>query len=401
MFPMRNFLRLAAIVGTLPNTIANGQTADATPFFADLNFIVTQVNANAAPLANTALLNATNSFTQPQGGVSAQSVSQFVIAGDIITGGYQTLTSTLGTNALTARSTQIIPSSAQAGQAVFLIPSQTNTGAVSLNRDNLGSFAVLSMGSWLRVGELQAGVPARLFLDGSNYHLIGPSSRAPNIYATTAVHTPLVMADAGQNLGFGADGSTAIWQIDRNSTLGFSPLTDNVRPMGDITHRSSGVFTTAIDSFGSALTLTRGQLLFPAVQNPSANANTLDDYSEGAWVPSVGGSATYTTQLGLYVKTGKQVSIQGALVINAIGSGSTTLISGLPFAINSTIDGVAVFTSQTNCATNIVSLTGKIPTGQPTSIQCFSRTAASASEANNAIFQNATTVEFSATYFTA
>jgi hypothetical protein len=37
------------IIGTLPNTISNGQTVDANPVMADFNFIVNQVNANANP----------------------------------------------------------------------------------------------------------------------------------------------------------------------------------------------------------------------------------------------------------------------------------------------------------------------------------------------------------------
>ncbi|AOI70839.1 tail fiber domain-containing protein [Burkholderia ubonensis] len=39
------------IIGNLPNSLANGTTADASQVMADLNFIVNQVNANA--LANT------------------------------------------------------------------------------------------------------------------------------------------------------------------------------------------------------------------------------------------------------------------------------------------------------------------------------------------------------------
>lgn len=38
-----------AIVGTLPITLTNGTTADATQVMADLQFIVDQVNANALP----------------------------------------------------------------------------------------------------------------------------------------------------------------------------------------------------------------------------------------------------------------------------------------------------------------------------------------------------------------
>lgn len=38
-----------SIIGTLPNTLTNGTPADATQVMADLNFIVSQVNTNAAP----------------------------------------------------------------------------------------------------------------------------------------------------------------------------------------------------------------------------------------------------------------------------------------------------------------------------------------------------------------
>lgn len=46
------FLTLGVIVGPLPNAIANGQTEDAVPVMANYNWILNQVNANAAPLNN-------------------------------------------------------------------------------------------------------------------------------------------------------------------------------------------------------------------------------------------------------------------------------------------------------------------------------------------------------------
>jgi hypothetical protein len=49
---LRLFLTLGVIVGPLPNTIANGQTEDAVPVMANYNWILNQVNANAAPLNN-------------------------------------------------------------------------------------------------------------------------------------------------------------------------------------------------------------------------------------------------------------------------------------------------------------------------------------------------------------
>lgn len=81
---------------------------------------------------------------------------------------------------------------------------------------------------------------------------------------------------------------------------------------------------------------TSGQIRFPASQNASSNANTLDDYEEGTFVPvlTIGGTAdsTYTTQLGRYVKVGKVVhySIVIAITNNGAGTGNAT-ITGLPF----------------------------------------------------------------------
>jgi hypothetical protein len=58
----------------------------------------------------------------------------------------------------------------------------------------------------------------------------------------------------------------------------------------------------------------------------------LDDYEEGTWTPSLGGTATYSGQTGTYVKVGRIVYVTCLLVVNSIGTGSTTTISGLPFA---------------------------------------------------------------------
>jgi hypothetical protein len=39
-----------AIIGALPSALTNGTTADATQVMADFNFLVNQINANAAPV---------------------------------------------------------------------------------------------------------------------------------------------------------------------------------------------------------------------------------------------------------------------------------------------------------------------------------------------------------------
>jgi hypothetical protein len=128
-------------------------------------------------------------------------------------------------------------------------------------------------------------------------------------------------------------------------------------------------------------------ITFPATQSASSNANTLDDYEEGTWTPSVGGTATYTIQLGTYTKIGRIVNFVFYIEINLIGTGSTTIVSGLPFTSNSSHywGGSAVYFA--GSATNVVSLAPRIdPSG--TTITVASMTAAGAGVASNAFFKN-------------
>jgi hypothetical protein len=87
--------------------------------------------------------------------------------------------------------------------------------------------------------------------------------------------------------------------------------------------------TGLVDLSGSGA----GQIKFPATQNPSSNVNTLDDYERGSYTPSIGGTATYSNQVGTYIKIGRLVYINCQIQINAIGtSGASLNVSGLPFS---------------------------------------------------------------------
>jgi hypothetical protein len=68
-----------------------------------------------------------------------------------------------------------------------------------------------------------------------------------------------------------------------------------------------------------------GQIKFPATSRPSSNENTLDDYQEGTWTPTVGGltnTSGVTVTKATYTKIGRQVSIQVAGTI-AVTAGAT------------------------------------------------------------------------------
>jgi hypothetical protein len=85
-----------------------------------------------------------------------------------------------------------------------------------------------------------------------------------------------------------------------------------------------------------------GQIKFPATQNASADANTLDDYEEGSWAPSIsfgGGSTgvTYSLRIGRYTKTGNEVTATTYIVLSSKGSDvGTALCEGLPFVSDAT-----------------------------------------------------------------
>lgn len=165
-------LRLAAIIGTLPVTLTNGTVADATQVMSDLNWIVNQVNANAAPMSNTALLNATNNFTAVQSGIGAGAQANFPIAGQVQNSAFNTLSSALGTNAITARVAALPLSAWATGQVFTLVPSQTNNGPANITVDAAGSAIVFYNGAPTVGGELQIGLQALFVRDAGRLNLI-------------------------------------------------------------------------------------------------------------------------------------------------------------------------------------------------------------------------------------
>lgn len=118
-------------------------------------------------------------------------------------------------------------------------------------------------------------------------------------------------------------------------------------------------------------------------------------YSEGPWTLSLGGTATYTVQAGTFTKTGRLAFVQGALAVNLIGTGSTTVISGLPFTCGSqstlSVSGLG------SCASSVISVYAGVSSGG-TSIDIQSLLAAGTAFGSNAIFKNSTSLNVSGCY---
>jgi hypothetical protein len=77
-------------------------------------------------------------------------------------------------------------------------------------------------------------------------------------------------------------------------------------------------------------------ITFPATAVPSADANTLDDYEEGTWTPTItastGSITSYAANAGTYVKIGSLVMVGIEITLSNKGSiGSAIRIVDLPF----------------------------------------------------------------------
>ena len=95
-------------------------------------------------------------------------------------------------------------------------------------------------------------------------------------------------------------------------------------------------FTTTIGVGAATASASGAGITFPATQSASSDANTLDDYEEGTWTPTVtaqsGSITSYSITGARYTKVGNIV--RASLYINMTNSGtaSGTASVTLPFS---------------------------------------------------------------------
>ena len=108
---------------------------------------------------------------------------------------------------------------------------------------------------------------------------------------------------------------------------------------------TGGIQSVNCVSVGNATPSTSGSgITFPATQSASSDANTLDDYEEGTFTPTLGASTnptgvTYTNQIGFYRKIGSFVHVTGFISFTTYTGGSGNLVvNGIPFSPNVTVN---------------------------------------------------------------
>lgn len=242
---------------------------------------------------------------------------------------------------------------------IFGIPDNTNVSAAVMSVAATGLTAVVfrdAAGNPATAGHLQRNGVNLLFHDGT-------AARVLTNETNTATLTNKTIALGSNTVsGTTAQFNTALSDGDFATLAGAENLTNKTITAPVLSGTATGTYTLAgtptitaptfsgtaagsltnlalttptitTGTLAGTTTVSGGQLAFPATQSSSSDPNTLDDYEEGTWTPTVGGTTpTYTLQLGHYIKVGKMVTLWCTLIINAIGDGSTSRISGIPFA---------------------------------------------------------------------
>jgi len=180
---------------------------------------------------------------------------------------------------------------------------------------------------------------------------------------------PLTSADITDNIIVNAD-------INSSAAIALSKLATT----GTMT------FASTIGVGGATPAASGAGVSFPATQSASTDANTLDDYEEGTWTPtltSASGSGMTFDSRGTYVKIGKQVTVLFDIQLTAKGTASGALkLAGLPFTRDTSyVMGVSSIGFFVGMTTSLVLLSVFIDSNATTGT--LSRTTAAATTTNS------------------
>jgi hypothetical protein len=283
---------------------------------------------------------------------------------------------------------------------------QANTTASSnVAVGHNAGFSQAGGGSFNTLVGSQAGYTGNSFADPSALNtLIGYQA---GYGGTTAIKNTFCGSNSGTSITTG-NNNTILGRysgnndgLDIRTASNYAVISDGD---GNRLLSTANGYSLALD--GGAVPVTGTGITFPATQSASTDANTLDDYEEGTWTPSVGGTATYNVQSGLYTKVGRLVTLAYDMTILLIGTGSNNSILGAPFTATNSPTGMARFGGPSvsffqNFANGVASVSAGIDSGSSTiSLACTQSTSAtSISNAPNLI-GSSTRIAGTITYMT-
>ena len=159
--------------------------------------------------------------------------------------------------------------------------------------------------------------------------MIGANGAVSNTAITGLVTAAQIATVANTQI----TGNITSSQITSNPTFyGNVSVTGTLAATGASTFTGTGKFATTIGVGNATPSASGSGITFPATQSASSDANTLDDYEEGTWTPTLGaGSLTITN--ATYTKIGVQVTLFFTVALPVQVSGLDADLYGLPFVI--------------------------------------------------------------------
>lgn len=219
------------------NPVVSGTTVSSTVHNATMVDIAAALTASVAKDGQTV-----PTANLPMGGYRHTNVddagarTDYVRADQAQDGTLVYLTSPSGTNTITATAPLSLAAYA-AGQSFRLIPAATNTGATTININSIGAKSVFYNGAACVGNELIISVPAELFYDGTQFHII----------ANGASYAPVLLSSQS------ASASATIDFTGLSSTFSRYKITlDNVKPATDDVYLALRVGTGAGPTYQSS-----------------------------------------------------------------------------------------------------------------------------------------------------
>ena len=135
-----------------------------------------------------------------------------------------------------------------------------------------------------------------------------------------------------------AAGADAVERMRIHSSGGVSIGNTTDPGATNLSVTGTGQFGTTVGVGAATPSASGAGITFPATQSASTNANTLDDYEEGTFTPTIigtttAGTGTYSanSQIGRYTKIGNRVYFNIYLVWTAHTGTGNMRVAGLPF----------------------------------------------------------------------
>ena len=240
-------------------------------------------------------------------------------------------------------------SSSPTATGAFTVSGLVTAGSATITGDLTVDTNVLKVDSTNnRVGIGTASPSQKLTVSGTDTSTaIFTSSGAATAVTIDNTHANawggnLAIATGSVNAGyFGTIGSLlgttsqnlAIWATSGNGIVLHTNNSGTAKTIID-TNGVLLVGVTSANANGGVLQLKSG-ITFPATQVAASDANTLDDYEEGTFTPTIGASSgtatTVTINSAIYTKIGREVTVIFDFSIVAVGTAAGAFQFSLPF----------------------------------------------------------------------